>query len=746
LTAFTRNEYYFDLRKLTAVFLPLALAASLLAQAPDAEVRGVVVGVGGQPLEGAVVSHRPTGARAVTGPRGEFVLPVPSSGRLRLEVSHADHYEREFAVSRTDLARELVFALTPLIAQREEIVVTALRYPEPSVKIPAAETVVRGETLAEKRPANITEGIQDVPGVGALGSGGFSLVPTVRGLARRRILYLVDGARLESERRTGPNASFVSPQDIDQIEVLKSPSSVFYGSDAIGGVIHLLTKRPSFARGIHGRLSTGYGLVNSEKALGVTVEGTSGRTAFLLSFQDLDAGDYRLPDGSRVLQSQYAQGSLLARVSRRTDKRTIDLSFLGARGTDIGKPNANASTLPTWYPRENQNLLQFRWNEKGVGGGGEILFHAFVNPNFLETRTDTYKGSKTAESFSRTQSTDFGSQLSYGRTLGDGLRFEAGVDYFGRAGASAANTYTAIDASGSASHVYEELSYANGRRSDVGVFVSADFSGVRRLDLLAGVRWDSLRMDAVPLGAAAPAVARDTAGTGFLAASYKLTDVLTAFVNAGRAYRLPSLSERFYTGISGRGFIIGQPDLRPETSLNFDGGLKLLGRRSFAGLYAFRYEIAGMIERYKISPTTYTYGNIAKGRIEGWELEAEHFITPGWKVFGNLSAIRGRSLDTGAPLNDIPPLRLYAGTRVWLGWFSAEANGVFLLDKDDPGPAEVAIPGSAVVNFRASYGWRAWNFYLTMANVLNETYIARPDAEAMFEPARSLRLAIAYAF
>ena len=724
----------------------MILAAALSAQAPGAEVRGKVVGVGQKPVERAVVLHRPTGARAVTGARGEFVLGVPDSGRIRLDVIHADYYEREFAVSKKDLARELVLTLVPLIGQREEIVVTALRYPEPSVKIPAAETVVRGEALAEKMPANITEGIQDVPGVGALGSGGFSLVPTVRGLARRRILYLIDGARLESERRTGPNASFVSPEDIDQIEVLRSPSSVFYGSDAIGGVIHLLTKRPSFRPGIHGRLSTGYGSVNGEKAAGVMLEGSSGETAFSLSFQGLGAGNYRVPGGSRVLQSQYTQGSLLARVSRRTDKREVELSFLGARGTDIGKPNRTASTSPTWYPRENQNLLQFRWNEKIVGTGGEILFHAFVNPNFLELRTDTCRVQKTNEAFSRTQSTDFGSQLSYGRKLGASLRVESGLDYFGRAGAGAVNTYTAFDASGAITGVYEELSYTEGWRSDVGFFVSADYAGVRRLDLLAGVRWDSLRMDAVPLGAIAPVRTSDTAGTGFLAASYKFTEVLTGFVNAGRAYRLPSLSERFYTGISGRGFIIGQPGLRPETSLNLDGGLKLLGRRFFAGLYAFRYEISDLIERYKINPTTYTYGNIAKGRVQGWELEAEYFVLPGWKVFGNLTAIRGRSLETGDALNDIPPLRLYAGTRVWLGLFTAEANGVFQLSKDNPGPAEVAIPGSAVLNLRASYAWQAWNFYLTLANVLNASYFARPDAEAMLEPARNLRLGIACAF
>lgn len=726
--------------------MPLFLAAVLSAQPTDVEFRGKVLGVGRRPLEGAVVLHRPTGSRTLTDARGEFALRVPAAGRIRLAIVHPDYYEREFPVSGKNPARELIVTLVPLIEQRDEVVVTALRYPEPSAKIPAAGSVVRGDSLAEKRPANIAEGIQEVPGVGALGSGGFSVVPSVRGLARRRILYLIDGARLESERRTGPNASFISPEDIGQVEVLRSPSSVFYGSDAIGGVIQVLTKRPGFRPGIHGRLSAGYGSVNGEQTAGISLEGSSRETAFRLSLQTLDAGNYRLPGGSKVLQSQYGQRSLVAGVSHRSDKREVDLSFLGARGTDIGKPNATASTSPTWYPRENQNLLQFRWLEKDIGPGGEIRFRAFVNPNFLETRTDTYKKIKISQSFSRTQSTDFGSQLTFGRRLGPSLRFESGLDFFGRAGARAVNTCTYYAAGGVITGVQEELPYKDGRRSDVGLFFSADYSGLRRLDLLAGVRWDHLKMVAVPLGAPVPVPAKDSAATGFLAASYQFTDELTGFINAGRAYRLPSLSERFYTGISGRGFIIGQPGLESETSFNLDGGLKFLGRRLFAGLYAFRYEIGGLIERYKLNPTTYTYRNIANGRLAGLEVEAEYFVVPGWKVFGNLSAIQGRSLATGAALNDIPPLRIYAGTRVWLGRLTAEAAGAVQFRKDNPGPAETAIPGSVVVNVKASYAWQDWKFYLTLANILNASYYARPDSEAMLEPARNLKLGVAFMF
>ncbi|GAI01749.1 unnamed protein product, partial [marine sediment metagenome] len=53
----------------------------------------------------------------------------------------------------------------------------------------------------------------------------------------------------------------------------------------------------------------------------------------------------------------------------------------------------------------------------------------------------------------------------------------------------------------------------------------------------------------------------------------------------------------FYTGISGRGFIIAQPDLDPETSFNLDGGLKFIFKRIFVGVYAFYYEIDDLIER-----------------------------------------------------------------------------------------------------------------------------------------------------
>jgi outer membrane receptor protein involved in Fe transport len=733
-------------RTLTGSFL---LGIALVAAATAAEIRGKVVGAADNPVAGAVVLHRASGVKTETDAEGRFVLDLPAADRIVLEVVHPDHYEREFPLAAKDLARPLVLTLVPLIKQNEEVVVTALRYPEPSIKVPAASTVVSGATLAEKMVPNINDGLQDVPGVGALGSAGFSLVPSVRGLARRRVLYLVDGARLESDRRTGPNASFVSPEDIDRIEVLRSASSVFYGSDAIGGVIHVLTRAPDFDRGFHGRLLAGYGTTNGETHVGLGLGTAAGAWAFSLSLQYDDAGLYRMPGGTKVLQSQFTQGSLLAKAAHRTDKREIDIGFLGARGTDIGKPSTTAGTKPTWYPRENQNLFQVQWKEKNVGKDGELLFHAFVNPNFLETHTDTYADVLTLQSYAKTASAEFGAQASYSKRFSPAFRLEGGVDYFGRAGADAYNSYTSYDSLGAVTGVVEEVPYDEASRGDLGMFVSADFSGISRLDILGGVRYDFLRMQARPggeTGGQAAVVTTDQQPTGFLAASYKLARSLTAFVNVARAYRQASINERYYTGISGRGFIIGQPGLRPESSFNLDGGLKVPGRRFFFGLYAFRYVIDDMIERYRLDATTYTYGNIERGLLRGLEFEAEAFVLPGWKVFGNFALIRGRSLETGDPLNDVPPYRIYTGTRYWRGRFSAEVNATFSLAKDDPGPAEVAVAASQVVNLRAGYVWRGVDFFVTLANLLDATYIARADPDAMVEPGRNLRIGFRYGF
>jgi len=710
------------------------------------EVKGKVISKDGKPITEAVVFHRLSQKKTLTDSQGFFSLELPEIEKIKLEVTHHDYMEQEIVLTRQDISKEITVRLLPYIRQREEIVVTALRYPESSTSIPAAETVVSKENLEEKMAPNITDGLSNMPGVSILGSGGFSVVPNIRGLARRRVLILVDNARITSDRRTGPNASFINPADIEKIEVLRSPSSVFYGSDAIGGVIHIFTKKSGFQKGIGGRINVKYGTINQEKGLGISLQGAKGKTGYFMSFQGSDAENYSSPL-NEVPQSQFTTASLFGKISYKNKWREIHLSFLGARGFNIGKPNRDSPTKPTWYPQENQNLFQFNWFEKELGKGGELSFQLYLNPHFLETKKEKIDTYKTRKSYSRTQSFDLGCQLSYGKRISQNFRLKGGLDFFGRLGAEAENVNTYFDSSGIEEDSVEAFPFTEGKRLDWGLFLSFDYSGIQNLDFVGGVRFDRLRMEANPGNEPLPQENHHNTWTGFLGASAKLTEEIVAFVNFSRAYRAPSLSERFYTGITGRGFIIGEPDLKPESSLNLDLGLKFIFKRYFAALYLFHYRIDDMVERYRSLEDIYTYGNIERGQIQGLELEMEYFPIPGWKIFGNFYSFKGISQLTENPLNDIPPIRLFLGTRVWKGNFWGEIKASFLKEKKNPGPAEISISGYEVVDFQAGFFLNSYlRFYFSVLNLFNRTYVARPDPDSMEAPGRNFMLGLSYSF
>jgi len=714
---------------------------SALSLAVAAEIKGKVVGLDGKPIAGAVVLEPACGAKSESDYQGKFTLSIPEAKSVRLVVFHPDYFEEEVRLSARQLSAEVTVTLVPLIRQRQEVLVTATRFPEPSAQVPAAGTVMLRETLAEKMPANITDALNNLPGVVSLGSGGFSLVPSIRGMSRRRVLLMIDSARLVSDRRTGPSASFLSPEDIDRVEVLRSPNSVFYGSDAIGGVINMFTNGPDVQKGIRGRLHGRYGTNQEEKGLGLSLQACTGRLGFLLSAQGVDAENYSSPK-AEVLQSQYTQKSLQGKLVYRSEKRDIEMSFLGARGTNIGKPNRTSASKPTWYPKENQNLAQLLWNERRIGGNGDLTVHFYINPNFLETRTDTKEaaGYVSKVSLSKTESTEMGWQISFRKEIVQSFRVTAGSDFFGRSGVQANNQDTSYNSLGAVTKIFKETPYISGRRNDFGFFLSGDYYGLPNLDLTGGVRLDVLRQKANPGGKSEVQENNTSALTRFLAGSWRISEDLTVFANAGRAYRAPELSERFYSGITGRGYIISKPDLKPETSFNLDAGVKFIRKRVFIGLYGFSYKIENMIDRVKVVGTasTYAYQNVDKGVIKGVETEFEVFPVNALSIFGNAAVLKGKIDTNDAPLNDIPSARLYVGARSWLGRFVFEVNGTFMAKKDNPGPAEIAIPTAEWLNFKATYNLgNNIRFYAVFNNALNKTYYGRPDPEAMEEPGRN---------
>ncbi len=697
-------------------------------------IKGKVVTIDGKPLKDAHIFC--FSSKAVTDEQGYFSLEVEGKKKIHLTVTHEEYMGKEITLSVKDYSKELIITLTPYIRQSEEVVVTAMRYPEPLTHVPAAESVITEENIGEKMSPNIAEVISDIPGVSSIGIGGFNKVPSIRGLARRRVLILIDNARIWSDRRTGPDASFLNPYDVEKIEVLRSPSSVFYGSDAIGGVIHILTKR-TFSEALQGQTNFNYNTNNNEKNVGISLSKRFNSLGLYFSLQGRDAENYSSPSGE-VLMSHFSVANLTFKVLYDTNNRNIGLIYLGARGHDIGKPKINSLVKPTWYPKEKQNLFIFHWNEKDFIFGGEFSLQAYFNPNSRETKKEKFSTYKEKESYALNKSDDYGFQLSYSKKMKGVLRVAGGVDFFGRAKVKAENEDIYFESSGEIIQRRELISLKNGGRRDIGIFISADYSGIKNLDLAGGLRVDFLNTKVTPVSSLIKSSTSIKTWTGFIGASWNLPAGFIIFGNLSRAYRFPSLNELYYTGITGRGYIIGNPDLNPETSFNIDMGLKFVRKKVFAGLYLFNYLIDNMIERYRNPENIYTYDNIEKGRIKGLEFELEYYPIAGWKFFSNLHSYIGKSEETGVWLNDIPSSRLIFGTRIWKGRFWGEFNGIFQREKNNPGPAEIPIPGFNVFNFKAGYYFNPFfQIYLNITNIFNKEYRVRPDPDSPFEPGRS---------
>ncbi|WP_224244054.1 TonB-dependent receptor [Hyalangium gracile] len=232
-----------------------------------------------------------------------------------------------------------------------QTVVTATRVAQPADEAPRAVTVVDREELA-RRPARTTpEALAEQEGVFLQKTNHGGGAPIIRGLYGQHILLLVDGVRLNNATvRSGPNQylNTVDPFLIDQIEVVRGPGSVLYGSDALGGVINVRTFWPRFTSeltpigqlraqagtadmSLQGHLRAGLSLENTAVAAGVT----------LRDFNDLRGGErvglqrytgYQEGDASLKLRHRLAPSLQLAfqyQGVRQSDAPRLDRSAPG---------------------------------------------------------------------------------------------------------------------------------------------------------------------------------------------------------------------------------------------------------------------------------------------------------------------------------------------------------------------------------------------------------------------------------
>ena len=180
--------------------------------------------------------------------------------------------------------------------------VTATGSETDTFDIPAPIIVIDAERIGEIRPDNAADLLRDQPGVDVNGIGPNQARPIIRGQRGLRILFLENGLRMNNARRQsdfGEITGLVDVDNIETMEVVRGPASVLYGSDAIGGVMNLITKVPAggSGRGFGVNLGLRFSSADEQIKTHAGIHGHSDKLSYAVGASFRSSEDYEAPAG-----------------------------------------------------------------------------------------------------------------------------------------------------------------------------------------------------------------------------------------------------------------------------------------------------------------------------------------------------------------------------------------------------------------------------------------------------------------
>jgi outer membrane receptor protein involved in Fe transport len=708
----------------------LGLPASALA------FKGRIVDAQGRPVANATVSILGRPGEAITDADGRFEWkPDPAPPFEILVIEQGGIYARPVLITSLDPKGELEVTVTPLVSESVTVSGSA-----PSIESTpgAATTTVSSVDITRRQPANLIQALENVAGVNQV-SEGQAAVPAIRGLARGRTLLLLDGARVSSERRVGASATFLDATVVESVDVSRGPGSVAYGSDAFGGVISVRTRRvvPGSPLGFRfdGDLGGG-GVPEWRGAVEVSKGVREGGVLFAAHTREAD--DWESPSGE-VFNSGYSDHGFLARAENALGPGSLSAAWQSDFGRDIERPRNNSTTVRFFYPTEDSHRFTATYDLRDLGGFQRVGFTGFLGSYSQVTDQDRFATATTGRSIERADvsANDFHVR-GFGERLFGRSRVEMGVDVNGRFDLHAFDDLIQYDLAGNIVSTRPNVSVDSARRTDTGVYASLDTSLARLLAFGAGVRGDY-----VTTQNSGGYFGDQSTGNGDFSGYASLTagsfGGLTATVQIARGFRDPVLSDRYYRGPTGRGFITGNPDLVPETSLQFDGSVRYSAPRFRVGAFYYQYRIDDLIERYSTATDFFFFRNRGRARVRGFEVEAQASLGYETTLEIATQVAEGRALDDDTYLDDISPINF---TTVLRKQFAdrafAQLRVAYFSDDDHFGPTERAVPGYTLLDIAGGYRVvKQLELRVIGRNLLNEEYFASQDVRAVPAPGRS---------
>ena len=507
--------------------LYVLLSATLSGRVLDSE--------NGYPVAGATVILEGEDRGTYTDDRGLFVIKDAPERTLRLVIRRIGYEEKTMDIGGP--STDILVEVKPTGVMSREIVVTGTAVPHVIGETPVPAQVVSRERLDAANQASVPDAVRLLPGLMVSGgapngaTGRYTVM--MQGLPSQYTLALLDGKRILSDHiHTGVNISSIPVLLVERIEVVEGHASALYGSDALGGVVNVITTKPSpvptYAfRGFYGT----YGNLDAAGAFGGA--GPAG-SAYLLSIGQ------RSYDGKEPAQ-RYQR----VNASLRSSWKWLSVNGDYLQGEE-GVDTAGLPTARSWNPiLEARATLVSGESQHEIAGYFNHFYRVYKSG---AAREDNFLGEGNFKSHLHLGF----NQLSFGGAVRNN-QFE--------------RTCTPY---------HSEMIY--------GVFAEDEVKPLEALGLVA-----STRLDYYPVGGL-----QFTPNAGAL---FKATSWLNIKASVGRGFRAPSLQDRyeelFFHNTYYRN---GNPDLRPEVSLNYSAGFEVLPTSFMAiGISGFYNDVTDMI-------------------------------------------------------------------------------------------------------------------------------------------------------
>ncbi len=534
------------------------------------------------------------------------------------------------------------------------IMVTATRVEEELQDIPMSVSVVGKQEIEEHPSTDVAEQLVRAPGVtysaGKTGAGNNSMI-SIRGLEAGRVLYLIDGVRQNSIFKEDMNKGLmnIDPDDIERVEIIKGPASALYGSDAIGGVVNIITKKGGNGKPVAGKVKVILDSSTTGIAPRASIYGDYNGFSYRLSGNYVNANDRKLAQGGTADHSSYHAESFFGQMGYKWDGGSLNFTAQHY-DSDVHEMTAMyswADKRVNLYDRDDPALAElsdFPRNRRDTYTGTLVLDNLSENFKRLTVNTyyqfrDTIQSSEALNSFAVSMKLQDISRSYGGNVQADWLLFDS--------------HYVSIGME----YLYDKLH--NNYREDIGkpeyefdatqrtiaLFAQDEWSMTDDLALTVGLRqsWIKTSLGYYEKDPSRQDSTSASSLVGNVGLVYKGIENLALRAQYSQGFRTPDLAAQLTgTGI----YLEPNTDLKPERSYNYEIGARYNNGSLMLDTSLFYTKIDDMMTTRVIGyipPFWSVNETVNAGSYEayGWELDAAWRIgDTGFTPYGNVTLMQ----------------------------------------------------------------------------------------------------------